>query len=105
MRATLIALLLAGINGCGLGPADNKQRPVEEPKLQTGNGGEAEPDAKNGGDGGPESEFEATLKAAEQGDADEQHRLGKMYDYGEGVLEDHAEAVMWCRKAAEHGLP
>ena len=30
-----------------------------------------------------------------------QFSLGYMYTYGEGVLEDHVEAVKWLRKAAE----
>ena len=31
-------------------------------------------------------------RLAEQGDADAQSKLGVIYDSGEGVLEDHAEA-------------
>jgi len=103
MRLTLIAFLLAGVAGCGTEPADEPGRSVEEPKLENGNGGEAEPVAKNGGDDGPESEFEATLKAAEQGDAKAQFNLGYMYRFGDGVPEDKAEAVKWHRKAAEQG--
>ena len=57
MRLTLIALLLAGVAGCGSESADNSQRPVEEPK----------PETENGGDEEPESKIEATLKAAEKG--------------------------------------
>lgn len=32
-----------------------------------------------------------------------QYNLGAMYDYGEGVAEDDAEAARWYRKAAEQG--
>ena len=42
-------------------------------------------------------------RLAEQGDADAQSKLGVMYDTGEGVPEDDAEAVKWFRMAAEQG--
>ena len=42
-------------------------------------------------------------KAAEQGDAEAQFFLGHLYDDGDGVPEDDAEAVRWYRKAAEQG--
>ena len=40
---------------------------------------------------------------AEQGDAEAQTRLGRMYFTGEGVIEDRREAVRWFRLAAEQG--
>jgi TPR repeat protein len=40
---------------------------------------------------------------AEKGDAKAQNNLGVMYDYGEGVPKDHAEAMKWYRRAAEQG--
>ena len=40
---------------------------------------------------------------AEAGDASAQFNLGVMYDNGEGVPEDDAEAVRWYRMAAEQG--
>ena len=40
---------------------------------------------------------------AEQGLADAQYNLGVMYDEGEGVAQDDAEAVRWYRLAAEQG--
>ena len=40
---------------------------------------------------------------AEQGDADAQFILGYMYNKGEGVAENDAEAVKWYRKAADQG--
>jgi TPR repeat protein len=43
------------------------------------------------------------LKRAEAGNADEQHNLGKCYEYGNGVTSDYKEAVMWYRKSAEQG--
>jgi uncharacterized protein len=40
---------------------------------------------------------------AEQGDAEAQFHLGVMYESGQGVLRNHAEASKWYRKAAEQG--
>ena len=40
---------------------------------------------------------------AEQGSAEAQVALGVMYDAGQGVPENDAEAVGWYRKAAEQG--
>ena len=40
-------------------------------------------------------------KAAEQGHAGAQLRLGSMYETGKGVLQDDLEAVKWYRMAAE----
>jgi hypothetical protein len=42
-------------------------------------------------------------KAAEQGDADGQRRLGNMYKFGNGVEQDLTKAAEWYRKAAEQG--
>tara|TARA_B110001469_G_C9323293_1_gene173158 strand:- start:87 stop:455 length:369 start_codon:yes stop_codon:yes gene_type:complete len=42
-------------------------------------------------------------KAAEEGGAFAQYYLGLIYDAGERVAEDHAEAVKWYRKAADQG--
>jgi len=47
--------------------------------------------------------FKKYLKAAEKGDAEAQFKLGVMYDKGQGVPQDDAEAVKWYRKAAEQG--
>jgi len=49
-------------------------------------------------------DFDETKAAAEQGDAVAQNNLGYMYDNGEGVPENDAEAVKWYRKAADQGL-
>jgi TPR repeat protein len=40
---------------------------------------------------------------AEKGDAEAQNKLGFVYDTGQGVGQDYAEAVKWYRKAADHG--
>ena len=50
------------------------------------------------------SVFDQMKRLAEQGDADAQNNLGFMYDNGEGVPENYAEAVKWYRLAAEQGL-
>lgn len=53
-----------------------------------------------------EDEFEAVKwyrKAAEQGHAAAQCKLGDCHYWGRGVAEDEAEAVNWWRKAAEQG--
>ena len=40
---------------------------------------------------------------AEQGDADAQYYLGRMYDRRKGVPQDYTEAARWYRLAAEQG--
>ena len=40
---------------------------------------------------------------AERGHADAQYFLGYMYDWGDGVSENDAEAARWYRRAAEQG--
>ena len=44
-------------------------------------------------------------KAAEQGDATAQAKMGRAYFLGLGVPKDAAEALKWYRKAAEQGEP
>ena len=64
-------------------------------------------DFKKGLDAAKKGNFETALKEwrplAEQGDSYAQYKLGLMYDYGEGVIEDDTQAVYWFRKAAEQG--
>ena len=50
-------------------------------------------------------DVEETRKKAERGHDRAQYKLGVMYATGEGVPEDHREAVKWFRKAAEQGNP
>jgi TPR repeat protein len=40
---------------------------------------------------------------AEQGEANSQFMLGRMYHKGAGVKQNQAEAARWFRKAAEQG--
>ena len=42
-------------------------------------------------------------KAAEQGNADAQYKLGVCYENGKGVPQNMVEALKWFRKAAEQG--
>jgi len=42
-------------------------------------------------------------KAAEQGEADGQFKLGYLYHEGEAVPQDYAEAARWYREAADQG--
>ena len=49
------------------------------------------------------SDFRQTLQLAEQGVAEAQFNLGMMYDSGQGVRQDYAEAFRWYRKAADQG--
>lgn len=44
-------------------------------------------------------------KAAEQGYAEAQNKLGSCHEYGIGTTRDCAEAVRWYRKSAENGWP
>ena len=48
--------------------------------------------------------FESTKELAEEGIAFFQNDLGVMYDNGEGVPQNAAEAVKWYRLAAEQGF-
>ena len=54
-------------------------------------------------------EYDKALKIlrplAEQGNSQAQVTLGIMYDYGQGVETDPAEAMKWYIKAAEQGIP
>lgn len=49
-------------------------------------------------------DYKEIRRAADQGDASAQYRLGVMYDRGIAVTQDSAEAVRWYRKAAEQGM-
>ena len=48
-------------------------------------------------------EIDALRARAEQGDAEAQSNLGYMYDTGQGVPQDYAEAMRWYRLAADQG--
>ncbi|MDR2882093.1 MAG: sel1 repeat family protein, partial [Azoarcus sp.] len=48
-------------------------------------------------------DYEETKRAADRGDLVAQNTLGMMYERGQGVVQDHSEALKWYRKAAEKG--
>jgi len=50
------------------------------------------------------AEFELLRLKAESGDSPAQYSLALAYANGDGVAEDSAEAVKWCRRASEQGL-
>ena len=49
------------------------------------------------------ADFATTKLKAEQGHADAQYRLALMYDYGEEVEQDYAQAFKWYQKSANQG--
>jgi TPR repeat protein len=51
----------------------------------------------------PRTDITLLRRAADQGDARSQYRLGMMYDLGLGVPLGYAEAANWLRKAASQG--
>ncbi len=51
----------------------------------------------------PVGSLEQTRKLAEEGNAEAQYKMGRMYDEGLGVTQDYKEAAKWYRKAAEKG--
>ena len=47
--------------------------------------------------------FHTCTKAAEQGEAKAQYKLGFMYGNGQGTPQDYKQALYWYTKAAEQG--
>ena len=52
---------------------------------------------------GSDNNFNKVEKKAGQGDVEAQFRLGVLYDLGDGVEQNHTEAVKWYRLAAKQG--
>jgi TPR repeat protein len=52
-----------------------------------------------------EEEIAALRVLAEEGHADAQQYLGRLYRTGHGVPRDYAEAAKWLHRAAEQGRP
>ena len=69
--------------------------------------GPARADLKTGLDAYYSQDYTAALNEirplAEAGDPMAQYRLGVMFDYGQGVTPDTAEAARWLRLAARQG--
>lgn len=57
------------------------------------------------GKGVDPSEIEQLKQLAEQGDADAQYKVGRMYEKGIGVTKDESMAWDWYQKAEEQGHP
>lgn len=55
------------------------------------------------GKGVDPSEIEQLKQLAEQGDADAQYKVGRMYEEGIGVTKDESMAWDWYQKAEEQG--
>ena len=49
------------------------------------------------------SDLDALRVSAEEGYAEAQFNLGEMYDSGDGVTQNYAEAMKWFRLAADQG--
>jgi len=47
--------------------------------------------------------FEAWQPLAEQGDVRAQYRLGRLYETGDGVAQDDAQALRWFNAAGAQG--
>lgn len=50
-----------------------------------------------------ETEIKEIIEAAENGDFQAQHKLGTMYESGEGVPLDKEKAEEWYNKSADQG--
>jgi TPR repeat protein len=65
-------------------------------------------DFAKGSDAAQKGDFVTALKEwkplAEQGDADAQYRLGRMYINGQGVTQNYKTAAKWFRLAAKQGI-
>lgn len=75
--------------------ADHKVTPQQYMKFQQG----MECFARGDFDGA----FSCWLPLAEQGVAEAQYNIGRMYAYGEGLEQDYAEAYAWFIVAAQSG--
>lgn len=54
--------------------------------------------------GDPLQAFEVWHLLAQAGNADAQHAIGMMHEYGRGLERDDKEAAIWYQKAAEQGM-
>jgi len=50
-----------------------------------------------------ENAYRIIKPLADQGYTEVQHKLGVLYEEGQGVPQDYAEAAKWYRKAADQG--
>ncbi|WP_236848211.1 SEL1-like repeat protein [Chlorobaculum limnaeum] len=59
--------------------------------------------ARARGENGSTENIARLQRAARQGDAIAQNKLGLLYHTGQGVKQDYAEALRWYRQAAGQG--
>ena len=85
----LVLVAVVVLTGC-----QTQTEEIEE--LKKTNGSTELGDAKD-------RKAEQLRQAADQGDAEAQYKLGVRYVEGDGVPQDHREAVKWYRLAAERG--
>ena len=110
---SLPALLSIALAAASLAPGQETNTPGQpttnvagfEPKPAAAIGDETNPRQKYTPPSSNSIAFQETKARAEKGEAAAQSQLGLMYDLGQGVAQDHAEAVNWLRKAAEQGYP
>jgi uncharacterized protein len=88
-RLTLVLTSAILVTGCAV----KSDHPDSAPKSQPFSAG-----SENN-----KSEFQRLQALAEHGDAEAELNLGVLYDRGDGVPKDSAEAATWYRKAAEQG--
>ena len=86
----LVLVAVVVLTGC-----QTQTEEIEE--LEKTNGSTELGDAKD-------RKAEQLRQAADQGDAEAQYKLGVRYAEGDGVPQDHREAVKWYRLAAEQAL-
>lgn len=93
MKMTIRTILLATLLILGVGGATQAvSGPIEDGMAAAGAG-----DTKTA--------FELWRPLAEQGDPDARMLLGTLYEHGEYVKQDAAEALKWYRLSAEQGQP
>jgi hypothetical protein len=80
-----------------------EQRPAETLSPEPSSAKAVVPEPAPGSASEPTDATQRYRQAAEQGSVAAQFRLGTMYYFGEGVLQDYQEAALWYRKAAEQG--
>jgi TPR repeat protein len=81
------------------GNIDPRSAPAEEETLRKSEEVTTLPGAASPPE--PADSLSNIRRLAAEGDAEAQYNLGCIYDEGQGVPQDHAEAARWFRLAAE----
>jgi TPR repeat protein len=99
LTGVMVALALISVAVAG----QNRRVAASKP-IQARGAGEA---LRRAAVANPQEDEAAALhrlrRAADQGDAQAQSRLGYLYQVGRGVPQDYAQALYWYRRAAEQG--